>query len=396
VSDREDIELQALQRQLDDAFETTRPRRGFEDELWLRMQTRRPVWTRIEDGLVGLFRAIREAPAVPATALAALLVVAIAVGSLKFGGSGGSPQSASTAQQGGAAFGPAQAPYPPQVAFGPVPGPVAPRSAGQDTTTVPADTYPGPVTLTWTGQLNLGITSAPVFRYFEPEAATADQFAAALGASPVSRPAGYLGSYSATNLQVLVRGTIQSPPSEPFFFLTPTAAPVAHGAAPVDLAGSYLGALSLAPEWAYTTATDTTGDVTKVRYLRLFDVPSYGPAYLVDSNGVRYGDEVDVEGGRAVRASGPLPVGLDSADYPIISADQAVQKALSSEIGRGGAAVEPAVDLNKADLVYVVVVAGDHSFYEPAILFSGTFSVNGHAYVKRILVPAISPQQRLP
>ena len=32
MSDNEDLELQALQRQLDDAFETTRPRAGYEDE----------------------------------------------------------------------------------------------------------------------------------------------------------------------------------------------------------------------------------------------------------------------------------------------------------------------------------------------------------------------------
>ena len=39
----QELELQALERQLDDAFETTRPRPGFEDELWLRMQSARPA-----------------------------------------------------------------------------------------------------------------------------------------------------------------------------------------------------------------------------------------------------------------------------------------------------------------------------------------------------------------
>ena len=34
--------------------------------------------------------------------------------------------------------------------------------------------------------------------------------------------------------------------------------------------------------------------------------------------------------------------------------------------------------------------AGDHSFYEPAYLFSGTFTHNGTTYVKRVLVPAIA------
>ena len=35
--------------------------------------------------------------------------------------------------------------------------------------------------------------------------------------------------------------------------------------------------------------------------------------------------------------------------------------------------------------------AGDHSFYEPAFLFSGTFADHGTTYTKRVLVPAIDP-----
>jgi hypothetical protein len=166
------------------------------------------------------------------------------------------------------------------------------------------------------------------------------------------------------------------------------------GAAPADIANSYLGALSLAPAWPYTIATDTIGHVTKVRYLRQFDVPTYGPAYVVDSSGEKYGIEVDVKDGKPVAVAGPLPLGLDSANYPIISADRAVSMALSSQVGQAGAAVEPLVNLNKAELVYVLVVAGDHSFYEPAILFSGTLSVDGHAYIKRVLVPAVDPSFR--
>jgi hypothetical protein len=40
------------------------------------------------------------------------------------------------------------------------------------------------------------------------------------------------------------------------------------------------------------------------------------------------------------------------------------------------------------------VAAGDHSFYEPSFLFSGTFTVNGTTYVKHVLVPAVDPSQR--
>jgi hypothetical protein len=46
--------------------------------------------------------------------------------------------------------------------------------------------------------------------------------------------------------------------------------------------------------------------------------------------------------------------------------------------------------------VYVLVPAGDHSFYEPAILFSGSYTVNGQTLVKRVLVPAVDPSQRTP
>jgi hypothetical protein len=43
--------------------------------------------------------------------------------------------------------------------------------------------------------------------------------------------------------------------------------------------------------------------------------------------------------------------------------------------------------------VYALAWAGDHSFYEPAYLFSGTFTYNGTTYVKRVLVPAVDPSQ---
>src|SRR5258708_12288837 len=75
MSEREDDqELAALQRQLDDAFETTRPRVGFEDELWTRMQARRPAGTRLRDAWLGLVQGIRAVPAVPPPAAAPLPV----------------------------------------------------------------------------------------------------------------------------------------------------------------------------------------------------------------------------------------------------------------------------------------------------------------------------------
>ncbi|MGA8922623.1 MAG: hypothetical protein WB682_05705, partial [Candidatus Dormiibacterota bacterium] len=84
----DDLELQALQRQLDDAFETTRPRPGFEDDLWLRMQSRRPFSFRLRDALDGLIQGIRAVPAVPLASVAAVLVVLLGVGVFSLSGLG--------------------------------------------------------------------------------------------------------------------------------------------------------------------------------------------------------------------------------------------------------------------------------------------------------------------
>jgi len=80
MSEDEDLDLLALQRQLDDAFQTTRPRHDYEDELWLRMQSRRPIWQRVGDGFAGLVAGIRESPAVPSAAVAIGLVVLLGAG----------------------------------------------------------------------------------------------------------------------------------------------------------------------------------------------------------------------------------------------------------------------------------------------------------------------------
>src|SRR5260370_30928249 len=71
MSDQEDPELQALQRQLDDAFHNTRPRAGFEDDLWSSMQARRPVWAQARDFFGGLLAAVPRVPPAPGAALAA-------------------------------------------------------------------------------------------------------------------------------------------------------------------------------------------------------------------------------------------------------------------------------------------------------------------------------------
>jgi hypothetical protein len=128
-----------------------------------------------------------------------------------------------------------------------------------------------------------------------------------------------------------------------------------------------------------------------VLYLRQFAVQGVGQVYMVDGVGERHGLEVDLRGGQPLQVGGPLPVNLDSADYPIISAGVAVQSALkSSPAGPASIQPIPTVRLTTVELVYALVVAGDHSFDEPAFLFSGTFTSNGVTYEKRVLVPAVA------
>src|SRR6266566_7723724 len=373
-----DLELQGLQRELDDAFQTTRPRPAFEDELWLKMQTSRPPARRLGDALAAFFQGIREVPAVPLAAVAAVLVVVIGVGIIAYSGRGhlGGGGASSTAGESAARADQLYA-----GAFGAVPE------------------YSGPVQLTWTGKLDLTITSAPVYRYNEPSTSSADQFASALGAVLRERPSGFLGSYSAADYALKVRGTEQSPPSSPAFFIfsSPSMPAIdAAGAGPQDLANIFLAQHSLTPAWGNTIVVDSSGDPIKVRYERQFDVAGYGAAHLVDVNGDRYGLEVVLSANRPVLVSGLLPVGLETADYKIVAAGDAGQSVLAASSVGNAATPALTVKLTQAELVYVLAPAGGHSFYEPAYLFSGTFQLNGATLVKRVLVPAVDPSQRNP
>jgi hypothetical protein len=403
VSDTEDLELEALQRQLDDAFETTRPRPGFEDELWTRMQAQRPATSRLRDAWLGLIQGIREVPAVPMAALAAVLVVIIGAGLFAYSGLGRGAGSATTSLSAGQ-NGPQSDHFAPAGAFGRLPGPVLkPGTPDKSavgptgpTATAPGAIYTGPFTLTWKGTFALALPAAPVFRYREPSTNVADQFATSLGATPRARPAGYLGSYDTVDFNVLVRGSVQSPAREPTFTLLPIKpiAPIEAAGGAADVAVVILAQHSLAPMWPYTTQAVTTGDQTAVTLLRQFAIPAYGNAYVVDGSGERYGLEVDLQGNSPIRAAGPLPVALESASYPIISGDEAVRSVLASAQPAAANTSAPVVTLTTAELVYTLVTAGDHSFYEPAVLFSGTFTVSGKTYDKRILVPAVDPSQR--
>ena len=395
MNEDEDLELQALQRRLDDAFQTTRPRAAFEDELWSKMQARRPVWLQVLDFFTGLVGSIREAPAVPAAAVAVVLVVALGIGiiarsGVHLGGGGGastaSGRYSSTAlgSQNAGSFGrlplPAAASLPPK----------AVNPANDQGVASQANSYAGPVNLVWSGQFTFKVTSAPVFRYTEPSAADADQFASTLGASRQAG-AGVLGSYAGNGFVLAVSGTSVSPVREPSYAITPDRSKLpAPGPTPIDTANAFLAAHGLVPAWAYTVTTMNAADVVRVLYLREFDVPGTGLAYVTDPTGERYGIEVDLRGGQPLQAFGPMPLYLDSAMYPVISADQAVKSALATSPNRTASNI-PTVLLTRVDLAYALAIAGDHSFYEPVFVFSGTFTQNGVGYVKRVIVPAVGP-----
>jgi hypothetical protein len=393
MNEEEDLELMALQRQLDDAFQTTRPRPAFEDELWLRMQSRRPIWTRVRESIAGLIGGLREEPAVPSAAVAIGVIVILVGGVVTLGQLhlGGGSATSSSVQDGGAKFGPVTPAYGPYLP--PIPGIGVPGTTGGDSVSR-FSLYPDPVVLTWAGQLSVVASSLPVFRYQEPTVPDADRFAVSVGAAPSSHVApGGLGMYTGKSFTLVVDGTAAQPAREPSYEISELKSlPGAAGGDPVAVAGAYLAARGLTPTWPYQTDVQRSSTTVQVRFLRSLDLQADGQAPLVNSVGDRYGIEVDIPtSSPGAFASGPLPVTLQSAMYPIISADQAVRSALASSAHSNGTSARPAVKLTTAELVYTIVWAGDHSFYEPAFLFSGTFTFQGTTYVKRVLVPAVAP-----
>jgi hypothetical protein len=401
----DDLELAALQRQLDDAFETTRPRRGYEDELWLKLQARRPFWTRLGDVFAGLVGGIRELPAVPTATVAVVLILAVGIGAIAVGsGLGQNRSSQATLSTGQKSYAPdIPVPAGADSAFGRIPSPpFSPESntAPQAAAGGPANSYGGQVTLTWTGQFDYSIQTAPVYRYTEPTRQNADAFASSLGATPEETGNGQIGRYTTPDYELQVDGTTPTPtdprpPSAPTYFILtyPTLRPtVPAGTTLADFATEYLAQHGLSPTWAYSL--DVQGSA--VLFLRGFTVPGYAtPAPVIDSGGRQTGLEVDFSGDQLVRVVGPLPVGLASTPYRIIPADQAVKLALaSSPPPAAGAPPRPTVQLNKAELVYALAPAGGYGYYEPALLLSGTFTFQGSTFVKLVLVPLVDPSLR--
>jgi hypothetical protein len=360
--------------------------------------------------VAGMLDVVRRVPPAPAAAVAVLLVFALGIGLLSLGGlgRGGASSTAGLSshdQNGGAPYGPAGAP----ASFGRLPAPaLMPGAGAADTnpkytqTVAPAAAsatrlFLGPANLVWTGRLSVTVDSAPVFRYLEPSIADANNFAASLGASPQSGQGdlSVLGAYNGPGFTLTVTSSSRLPSREPFYFFSSNAPmSMSSGSAAIGDAKVYLVSHNLLPTWSATPVADQPNGMSRVRYLRQFFVPGNGPVALIDSAGQPYGLELDVNNGSQTQVAGPMPVDLTASTYRIISADQAVHSALVSPPAETATLTPPpTVRLTSAQLVYVLVGAGDHSFYEPAFLFSGTFTNNGTTYVKRVLVPAVDPSQ---
>src|SRR5437762_1820456 len=221
------------------------------------MQARRPLWTRLRDVIGSTGALFRQAPAIPLGAVAVLLVVVVGAGILLNSGLRLGPTHNSYTQG-------AQAPgMALSDEFGKLPTPVlhpglvpAPATNGASLSSGFAldqsNLYFGPATLRWTGQMPLQSTQAPVYRYAEPSASLADQFAASIGASSdkqVRSGSGLLGTYRGQAFVLTVQPTEPQLPLEPYVHLAPTSPVSTGGADSRGAAATSLGAYSLAPVW---------------------------------------------------------------------------------------------------------------------------------------------------
>lgn len=325
-----------LERRLEAMFASARPRTGFEDDLWRRVEARRPWHQRLGRRFQP---ALRYAPA-----LATLLVVALGVTWLAGTFHGGPGTAGTTTSAGAPAFGNQKALTP---AFGVLP-PLAPGGAGAATapqaTTGKADATAG---AGFSGTLPSLPSELPVYRYDEPSSADRARIGAALQAQTGLAAIGVSPSDA-------VRGL------EPQFVFNAPAPSGSRGSDPAVTANAFLASHNLTPHFAFRLSVTSAG--SQVLYGRVFDGPA-GSIRQVRPDGSPGGLLVDLSGG-SVSARGPLDLPLTVAPYPLRSASEALA-AVNLRPAIGAAAFD------RAELVYVLVVSGGHGYYEPALLLSG-------------------------
>jgi hypothetical protein len=312
-----------LERRLEAMFASARPRAGFEDQLWKQLQARRPWPRRLLEWLV--------VPAHLTPALAALVVVA-GVGWLatSFHPAGNTTTSGNFAA-------PSRATAP---AFGLLP-PLS--SAGKGAANAVSPAMPAP-----------GVSGGPAL----PTASGSDAAQAATGELPVYRfdqPSASALAAAATALTDSSGLPVQVLPGDPATGRAPsfqltglsvTVGPEGQAAAAQD----FLGHHNLLPQYSYQVLVGSD----RVVYNRQFLGGSSGSIPDVTPDGRPAGLEVVFSGGELVSVSGPLELALASSPYP-------TRSLTSSAAYLSGA----------SRLVYVLVVAGGHGYYEPEVRASG-------------------------
>jgi hypothetical protein len=381
----EDFEAQDLdlQRRLDAAFSQTRPRRGYEDTLWVSLESRRRAPWRQR----AVLRNRVPHGAWPALAgLAAVLVLTVAI--LPFlvrGHPGGSATSSSSAGSGsGPQFGaPRTAPQasaavlmpPRQFGLLPTPRLANPiRSTSQASAPVP---YYGPATLSVIAGMAGLPRTLPVLRFSEPSTRQAAAMAKAYDAQAVA-----VSSQPFREPRAQITASRADPGG---------AAPLPDDAA-LAAADAFLAGRNVALPWSHLPEVVDQGTLALVHYVRQFQVEGNRAVTQVDQMGAHAGADVAVRpDGTVVQATVPLQLPLQSSAYPSRASENVAQDALRvpppSSIGFSPA---PEVQLNNAELVYIAVLAGAYGYFEPAVLFTGAFTVDGTQYEKRVLVPALA------
>ena len=215
----------------------------------------------------------------------------------------------------------------------------------------------------------------PVFRFALPSTRQAATMAADYRGHPVS---GSASPFREPRVQIAASTA------------GPAGVPLADAAA-LDAADAFLAARKVVLPWSHLQEVVDQGSLVLVRYARQFPVDGYGMAIQVDQTGVHAGADVAVRPDRkVVRATVPMKLPLQSSAYPSRSAGSAAQDALGIPPPTSfGFAPVPQVQLSRADLVYVAMQAGAYGYFEPAILFTGAFTLGGTQYEKRVLVPAL-------
>ena len=399
MSDLNDPELEQLERQVSAAFTGSRPRRGFQDEVWAQLQ--RPRRFR-------RLRGLRLVPWPAASAVVAVvligLVAVLALPRLSGEHSGtssstvqtgtGVQQSGPEKSQAGAGARPATVDGGGAAPFGTLPTPalagggVQPTQAstGQGRPLVP---YYGPARLTVKAPLPAVPATLPVYRYTQPASADLDGFAAGLGASRAGvagTPTIYRSSEFRLDLSPATSGR------EPTYTLSA----IAGGASGSDarkVADQFLGAHNLSPSWPVDVQV-SSGDGKTVLYQRLFPLQETVRAGQLDQFGAPAGTKVQVIGGSVSRAEGPLPLPLDAGPYPSRPSSQAAQDVLSVPPGRSDQHSDvPQITLSRVTVAYMAVSDGDHGYYVPVYLFTGTVASGQVTLEKRVVVPALDSSQ---